>query len=215
MSDLSSNERCINWPCAMRKGHVGPCSTSPEQRSSKQGRYYNSGYCATACGYIVRERGVESWPATFACSEHADRFVAMMNGDAVPPSAGRALDREDLIIPATRYYMGRRTIGVTAHCYALARAWPDLSRNVQDIIRRDLEEEFRRDDAMRADEKCSRSYYPLGDDCDREAWEMVRAAWGAVTKETGYTWTPDAQGAVNGPPRERDCASDETKGGQS
>lgn len=84
---VPSNERCINWPCAMRKGHVGPCSTSPEQRSSKQGRYYNSGYCATACGYIVRERGVESWPATFACSEHADRFVAMMNGDAVPPPA--------------------------------------------------------------------------------------------------------------------------------
>jgi len=58
-----------------------------ESLSSKQGRYYNSGYCATACGYIVRERGVESWPATFACSEHADRFVAMMNGDAVPPKA--------------------------------------------------------------------------------------------------------------------------------
>lgn len=31
---VPSNERCINWPCAMRKGHVGPCSTSPEQRSS-------------------------------------------------------------------------------------------------------------------------------------------------------------------------------------
>lgn len=89
----------------------------------------------------------------------------------------RQLDREDLIVPATRYYMGRQSIAVTAHCQALSAAWPELSRGTQETIRRDLEEAFRRDDAMRADEKCSPSYYPLGCDIDREAWDLVRAAW--------------------------------------
>lgn len=49
------------------------------------GRYFNSGYCDTACGWIVREEGKESWPATFATERLANRFVAMMNGAAEPP----------------------------------------------------------------------------------------------------------------------------------
>lgn len=104
---------------------------------------------------------------------------------APPPAVGRTLDREDLIVPATRYYMGRQTIGVTAHCRALANMWHALSPGTRDTLRRDIEEAFRRDDAMRADPVCSPSYYPLGADIDREAWELVRQAWLASTKGEG------------------------------
>lgn len=89
----------------------------------------------------------------------------------------RALDRDDLLVPATRYYMGRQTIAVTAHCEALAAAWPVLPKQIKDTIRRDLEDAFRNDDRMRADPVCSPSYYPLGADMDRRAWELVRSAW--------------------------------------
>lgn len=112
-----------------------------------------------------------------AYSEIATIADKALRASAADPGPGRALDREDLLVPATRYYMGRRTIGVTAHCEALAAAWLELPKGVKDTIRRDLEDAFRRDDAMRADPVCSTSYYPLGADIDRRAWEFVRSAW--------------------------------------
>ena len=86
-----------------------------------------------------------------------------------------AFDAHSLIIGATRYYTGRMTIH--AGCFAqyeLTKAWPLLPQGTRSIIRRDLEDEFRRDDEARArgDE-----YLPLGHDCDRAAWGCVRAAW--------------------------------------
>lgn len=89
----------------------------------------------------------------------------------------RNLNRDDLLIPATRYYMGRQTIATTAHAQALAEKWHLIKPSIRNVIRTDLEEAFRRDDAMRADPACSPSYYPLGGDMDREAWEQVRKAW--------------------------------------
>jgi hypothetical protein len=92
----------------------------------------------------------------------------------------RNLDRDDLLIPATRYYIGRQTIATTAHAQALAEKWNEINPNVRNVIRTDLEDAFRRDDLMRADPVCSPSYYPLGADVDREAWERVRKAWLSV-----------------------------------
>ena len=84
---------------------------------------------------------------------------------------------DDLLIPATRYYMGRMTIATSMHAHRLADNWQDIPQNVRNVIRTDLEDAFRRDDSMRADPVCSPSYYPLGADIDREAWEQVRKAW--------------------------------------
>ncbi len=89
----------------------------------------------------------------------------------------RNLDINDLLVPATRYYMGRMTIGATMHARTLAEKWQEIPQNVRNVIRTDLEDAFRRDDAMRADPVCSPHYYPLGGDIDREAWEEVRKAW--------------------------------------
>ena len=93
-----------------------------------------------------------------------------------PDLAAIALfDVHGLIIGATRYYTGRMTIHASSFAqYELARAWPLLLPNTKAVIRRDLEEEFKRDDEARAR---GEKYLPLGADCDRAAWEAVRRAW--------------------------------------
>lgn len=101
----------------------------------------------------------------------------MLSGDSSAPETSPHLSAAELLIPATRYYMGRMTIHTTVHAQALARNWRSIPQNVRNVIRTDLEDAFRRDDAMRADPVCSPSYYPLGGDVDREAWEEVRKAW--------------------------------------
>lgn len=86
-----------------------------------------------------------------------------------------AFDTHSLIIGATRYYTGRMTIHACHFAkFELAPAWPLLPPGIRSIIRRDLEEEFGRDDEARAR---GDKYLPLGHDCDRAAWECVRAAW--------------------------------------
>ena len=84
-------------------------------------------------------------------------------------------DADSLVFAAFRYYLGRMTISACGFAETLARAYPYLSESVQDIIAEELEDEFRRDDDARA--KGKKTYFPLGMDCDREAWEKVRAAY--------------------------------------
>ena len=75
---------------------------------------------------------------------------------------------------AVRYCLGRRTY-ITGECADwLCDVWPLLPENVKTVIRRDIEEEFARDDAERA---AGSEHKPLGDDCDRASWERVRALW--------------------------------------
>ena len=90
--------------------------------------------------------------------------------------AGPLSDHE-LLIPATRYYMGRMTIAATTHARALATHWSALPQHIRAVIRRDLEEAFHSGDALRADPAAGAHRYPLGSDLDRAAWEAVRQAW--------------------------------------
>lgn len=79
-----------------------------------------------------------------------------------------------MISSAFRYCVGRRTYmpGVCADW--LVRNWAVIPEHARSIIKRDLEEEFERDDEARAE---GRDYKPLGDDCDRRTWGRVRALW--------------------------------------
>ena len=79
-----------------------------------------------------------------------------------------------LLIAATRYFTGRMTIATCAFARELATAWPEIPEETRNIIKRDLEDEFRRDDEAR---KRGDQHKPLGMDCDREAWKQVRAMW--------------------------------------
>lgn len=87
-----------------------------------------------------------------------------------------AFDPHMLLIAAVRYFTGRQTIATCAFARELAEAWPTIPEHTRNIIKRDLEDEFRRDDEARKDDP-PRSFCPLGSDCDRQAWEMVREAW--------------------------------------
>ena len=89
-------------------------------------------------------------------------------------------DEIALWLGATRYYLGRTSYAVSAWCDQLRLAWPTLTTETRDLIRRDVEEEFARDDRARADTSsgAEHTYLPLGHNCDRAAWETVRALWG-------------------------------------
>ena len=82
---------------------------------------------------------------------------------------------QDLMVTAAfRYCCGRQTYIVGACADWLIEQWPNFADNAKAIIRRDLEEEFWRDDEAR---DRGENYKPLGSDCDRANWERVRHLW--------------------------------------
>ena len=83
-------------------------------------------------------------------------------------------DALTLWLGATRYYLGRMTYAVSNYCDLLRREWPNLPEQTRNLIQRDVEEEFVRDDNDRAE---GRQYTALGHDCDRAEWEKVRRLW--------------------------------------
>ena len=91
----------------------------------------------------------------------------------------------DLVFWSFRYFLGRMTIATVCFAEDLAKAWPYLTPNVQGLIKRELEEEFERDDEARlrkTESTVANQYFrsfPLGHDCDRAAWQKVRDAYNA------------------------------------
>ena len=82
---------------------------------------------------------------------------------------------DDLVFCAFRYYLGRMTASTCFFAESLAKAWPLLRPEFQGLIRKELEFQFHEDDVAR---HAGREHHrPLGHDCDREAWELVRAAY--------------------------------------
>ena len=79
-----------------------------------------------------------------------------------------------MIVAAVRYCLGRRTYIVGACAEWMLRNWSKWPENVRQVLQRDIEEEFVRDDDAR---KHNERYKPLGDDCDRADWEKVRTLW--------------------------------------
>lgn len=80
-------------------------------------------------------------------------------------------------IAAHRYCLGRMTYIVGACADWLVEQWPALPENARQIIQRDTEEAFARDDEARA---IGDQHKPLGYDCDRRDWERVRALWASA-----------------------------------
>ena len=79
-----------------------------------------------------------------------------------------------MVIAAFRYCLGRMTYIVGDCASWLIKTWPFLSVQTQNIIKRDLEEAFTRDDE---DREAGRDFKALGHDCDRAEWERVRKLW--------------------------------------
>lgn len=89
-----------------------------------------------------------------------------------------------MVMAATRYCLGRMTYIVSECANWLVKIWPLLNDKTRTIIQRDIEEAFTRDDA---DREAGREYKALGWDCDRQAWERVRALWSNHSPDTGET----------------------------
>jgi hypothetical protein len=85
---------------------------------------------------------------------------------------------------ALRYYIGRRTAGVSDFTSLLIEKWPTLPVETQNFIKRDLETAFRQDDDNREQfPQVGSRMWRLGDDCDRVCWEQVRRLWNDETGE--------------------------------
>ena len=81
----------------------------------------------------------------------------------------------DLMVTAAfRYCCGRQTYIVGCCADWLIEQWPNFADSTKVLIQRELEEEFKRDDAARERKD---DYKPLGHDCDRAEWERVRGLW--------------------------------------
>lgn len=83
-------------------------------------------------------------------------------------------DVSDLVMSSAAYYLGRRTANVSEFCDRLCRSWDCLPVAVQAFIRRIVDEAFERDSRAGAT-------LPLGDDCDRAAWQRVRNCWSSTS----------------------------------
>ena len=81
--------------------------------------------------------------------------------------------RSDLMVTAAfRYCLGRRTYIVGDCADWLVANWSRIGQPTRALIKRELDDEFGRDDAARL---AGDQIKPLGDDCDRREWERVRA----------------------------------------
>lgn len=80
-------------------------------------------------------------------------------------------DERTLLVAAFRYYCGRMTISSSCFAQGLARRWEHIEKGTREIIGSELEGEFRLDDESRAS---GQQHHPLGHQCDRDAWAMVR-----------------------------------------
>lgn len=94
---------------------------------------------------------------------------------SVPCKTLKKFEGNTLIWAATKHFIGRQTIAAAHFAkYQLAKAYPELPCGIQNIILAIVEDAFEADDAARARGDL---LLPLGMDCDRAAWEAVRAHW--------------------------------------
>lgn len=92
-----------------------------------------------------------------------------------PPAPADPYGRAGLmLIAAVRYCLGRSSYIVGDCADWMMAHWDSWPTNVRQVLQRDIEAEFERDDAAR---ERGDEYMPLGMDMDREQWERVRRLW--------------------------------------
>lgn len=97
-------------------------------------------------------------------------------GPVNPKSYG---NRDFIAVSAVRYALGRMSYIVSDTVGWLMAQRDNIGRDGWTVIKRDIEEAFKRDDEDRAD---GRDCKALGMDIDRQQWERVRALWKPVTQ---------------------------------
>ncbi len=85
-----------------------------------------------------------------------------------------------MIISAERYALGRMTYIVSVTADWLVEHWREIDLCTRIVIKTDVEEAFKRDDADRDEFRRGENKYhvfALGHDCDRASWQRVRNLW--------------------------------------
>jgi hypothetical protein len=83
-----------------------------------------------------------------------------------------------LWLGSLRYYIGRRSAGISDFTSLLIQEWKNLPTDTQNFIKRDLEVAFMQDDHDRDQfPQIGSKMWRLGDDCDRFEWDKVRDLW--------------------------------------
>lgn len=85
-----------------------------------------------------------------------------------------------VVVATFRYCLGRQTYIVQECADWLTLHWPVIEQPVRNLIQRELEAAFVKDDAIRAAAGPGTGYKPLGWDSDRREWERVRSLWANV-----------------------------------
>jgi hypothetical protein len=88
-------------------------------------------------------------------------------------------EQEILWLCAFRYALGRRTYVVNVGkemADLLVKHWNELSDSSKTVIQGDLEEAFANHERI-VELGLGNEYSPLGQDCDRQQWERVRALY--------------------------------------
>jgi len=99
----------------------------------------------------------------------------MKESPTVVPSFLLQFNACDLLCSTTCYFLGRMTAAAGAFASDLAKAWPLIPPDIRSIVRRDIQQKIDADDLARSEE--NHLVYPLGMNCDREQWLLVRTAW--------------------------------------
>lgn len=108
---------------------------------------------------------------------HCLRRHDKMRRRTLHTSAGADYGRHNLmVLAAFRYCLGRRSYIVSDCVEWLIRIWPMLDFQSRELIRKELEEEFTKDDDSRLAEPTS-SWHPLGMNPDRRKWEEMLGLW--------------------------------------
>ncbi len=77
------------------------------------------------------------------------------------------MDLEELVHASFRYYLGRRTIATVAFATNLAKVFFVLSDKTKEMLTRELLQAY-------AEVEKNPAWKSLGDQCDKEAWDLVK-----------------------------------------
>jgi len=102
-----------------------------------------------------------------------DALKAIDGGEYIKPLNPWGAD-ETMVIAAFRYCLGRMTYIVEDCCDWLIEQWPNFGERTKELIRKELEQAFIRDDEAREPRD---TYLPLGHDRARSQSERVRKLW--------------------------------------
>lgn len=90
-------------------------------------------------------------------------------------SINDVFDNSELVFWSFRYFLGRMTASTCDFATKLAVVYPHLPSQIRNLIKKELESAFEKDDKQRAEGR--NHYMELGHDCDRRAWELVRKVY--------------------------------------